>query len=105
MSAEVSRKFALPGSYTLDFRVVHRNGKDVYHVRLCSLPLLDSDGKLVLRHGIVVDVTEEKRLERELLQSQRLAAIGEMATMMAHEIRNPLAGMSLALRALRGSTD
>ena len=105
VSAEVSRKFALPGSYTLDFRVVHRSGKDVYHVRLCSLPLLDSAGKLVLRHGIVVDVTEEKRLEQELLQSQRLAAIGEMAAMMAHEIRNPLAGMSLALRALRGSTD
>jgi len=47
-------------------------------------------------------VTEQARLERELLQSQRLAAIGEMAAMMAHEVRNPVAGMALALRILRG---
>ena len=53
------------------------------------------------RHGTLLDVTATRPLEQESLQSQRLAAIGEMAAMMAHEIRNPLAGMALALRALR----
>lgn len=88
---------------TTEFRVVHRNGADVYHVVLRSRPLEEQAGLPLLRQGILIDVTEQKRLEQELLQSQRLAAIGEMAAMMAHEIRNPLAGMSLALRVLRGA--
>jgi two-component system NtrC family sensor kinase len=46
-----------------------------------------------------------QEVERELLQSQRLATVGEMAAMMAHEIRNPLAGMSLCLRLLRDHPD
>jgi len=43
--------------------------------------------------------------EEQLLQSQRLVVIGEMAAMIAHEIRNPLAGMSLCLRLLRDHED
>jgi len=90
-----------PEPYTLRYRAVHRNGKDIYHATLRSTPLLDASGRVVLRQGIIMDVTEQARLERELLQSQRLAAIGELAAMMAHEVRNPLAGMALALRVLR----
>jgi len=88
--------------YHVEYRAVHRNGRDVYHAATLSVPVLDAEGRVVRRHGIIVDRTEQKRLEGELLQAQRLAAVGELATMMAHEIRNPLAGMSLALRALRG---
>jgi PAS domain S-box-containing protein len=89
--------------YSADYRFVQRNGTDVRHVTLHSAPIAEAAGPRALRQGIVLDVTAEKRLERELLQSQRLAAIGEMAAMMAHEIRNPLAGMSLALRMLRSA--
>lgn len=91
-----------PEPYTVQYRAVHRNGKDVYHATLRSTPLPDASGRVVLRQGVIMDVTEQARLERELLQSQRLAAIGEMAAMMAHEVRNPVAGMALALRILRG---
>lgn len=47
------------------------------------------------------DVTEVKRLEREAQAQQRLAALGEMAAGIAHEIRNPLASMSGSLQLLR----
>jgi PAS domain S-box-containing protein len=40
--------------------------------------------------GIVVDITERKRLEAELSEVQRLAAIGETAAMVGHDLRNPL---------------
>lgn len=50
-------------------------------------------------------IERAQRAEQQLLQSQRLAAIGEMTAMMAHEIRNPLAGMSLCLRVLRDHAD
>ena len=47
------------------------------------------------------DVTTIKRLEREARLRQRLAAVGEMAAGIAHEIRNPLASMSGSIQLLR----
>jgi two-component system sensor histidine kinase PilS (NtrC family) len=47
------------------------------------------------------DVTDVKRLERDARLQQRLAAVGEMAAGIAHEIRNPLASMSGSIQVLR----
>jgi two-component system sensor histidine kinase PilS (NtrC family) len=47
------------------------------------------------------DVTDVRRLEREARLRQRLAAVGEMAAGIAHEIRNPLASMSGSIQVLR----
>ncbi|MSO55722.1 MAG: hypothetical protein EXQ55_02190 [Acidobacteria bacterium] len=47
------------------------------------------------------DVTDTRRLEREARLRQRLAAVGEMAAGIAHEIRNPLASMSGSIQILR----
>ena len=47
------------------------------------------------------DVTELKRLERDAQMQKRLAAIGQMAAGIAHEIRNPLASMSGSMQMLR----
>jgi two-component system sensor histidine kinase PilS (NtrC family) len=65
-----------------------------------SAPLVTPAGPV----GFLVtfqDVTEVKRIEREMRIQQRLAAVGEMAAGMAHEIRNPLASMSGSLQMLR----
>jgi two-component system sensor histidine kinase PilS (NtrC family) len=56
------------------------------------------------RHGYLFtfqDVTELRRLERNARLQQRLAALGEMAAGIAHEIRNPLASMSGSIQVLR----
>ena len=47
------------------------------------------------------DVTAFKKLERDAAIQQRLAAVGEMAAGIAHEIRNPLASMSGSIQILR----
>jgi two-component system sensor histidine kinase PilS (NtrC family) len=47
------------------------------------------------------DVTAVRRLERNARLQQRLAAVGEMAAGIAHEIRNPLASMSGSIQVLR----
>jgi two-component system, NtrC family, sensor histidine kinase PilS len=47
------------------------------------------------------DVTKIKKLERDNAIQQRLAAVGEMAAGIAHEIRNPLASMSGSIQILR----
>ncbi|MFN7981505.1 MAG: ATP-binding protein [Vicinamibacterales bacterium] len=47
------------------------------------------------------DLTDIKKLERDARLQQRLAAVGEMAAGIAHEIRNPLASMSGSIQILR----
>jgi two-component system sensor histidine kinase PilS (NtrC family) len=49
------------------------------------------------------DVTDVKQLESQMRMRQRLAALGEMAAGIAHEIRNPLASMSGSIQMLRQS--
>jgi two-component system sensor histidine kinase PilS (NtrC family) len=56
------------------------------------------------RVGLLVtfqDVTDVKRLERAARLQQRLAAVGEMAAGIAHEIRNPLASISGSIQVMR----
>lgn len=46
------------------------------------------------------DLTEKKRLERELVRTERLASLSQFASMFAHDIRNPLAGIKKTLELL-----
>jgi PAS domain S-box-containing protein len=51
--------------------------------------------------GIFRDITELNRMQERVLRSEHLAAIGEMGASVAHEIRNPIAGISGAIQVLR----
>jgi len=56
--------------------------------------------KLKMFTGIVRDITDEKRSRERLLQSERLAAIGEAMTGLVHESRNAMASVQAQLRML-----
>jgi PAS domain S-box-containing protein len=43
---------------------------------------------------ILHDITEKEKMEARLLKSERLAGIGELANMIAHDLRNPLQGIA-----------
>ncbi|MGH9780919.1 MAG: PAS domain S-box protein, partial [Candidatus Acidiferrales bacterium] len=85
---------------TVEYRTAHKNG-GWRTFRANAGPLTDAEGKII---GIVAsarDVTESKRLEQQLLQSEKLAAIGQMVSGVAHELNNPLTailGMSDLVR-------
>lgn len=51
------------------------------------------------------DLTEIKRMEEQVRQADRLAAIGRLAAGLAHEIRNPLGSIRGSVEVLRGSLD
>lgn len=51
---------------------------------------------------IVQDITDLKKMEYSLRQSEKLAAIGQLAAGIAHEIRNPLASISGSIQLLKG---
>jgi len=75
----------VPNSY--EFRVIRKDGK-VLWVDF-SANLIDyGDRKIVL--GTVYDITEKKKLEAQLIQSQKLEAIGRLAAGIAHDFNNIL---------------
>ncbi len=83
----------------LDVRFHRQDGRAIeMGVSATRLPL--PNGRLGYLYTFQ-DVTEVKRLEREAQSRQRLAAVGEMAAGISHEIRNPLGSMSGALQILR----
>lgn len=51
--------------------------------------------------GIFTDLTDQRRAESELRRKERLASLGELSAGVAHEIRNPLAGIGAAAQLLR----
>jgi two-component system sensor histidine kinase PilS (NtrC family) len=87
------------GSLRVDLEYRTGGGR-VIELGLTAAPLAFPDG----RTGCLFtfqDVTDIKRLEREARLQQRLAAVGEMAAGIAHEIRNPLASMLGSIQVLR----
>lgn len=63
-------------------------------------PLLDYKEDVIGVASISRDVTEQKQLHRELIQSERLAAVGKLAAGIAHEINNPLTGILTFIESL-----
>jgi two-component system NtrC family sensor kinase len=91
-------------SGTLEYRIQHKNG-NWRMFRITASPLFDVDGKITGVVASLRDVTEFKRLGQQLIQSEKLAAIGQMIAGVAHELNNPLTailGVSDLLRERAG---
>jgi PAS domain S-box-containing protein len=83
-----------------------RHGSDELEERALDFvyqPMREPDGRIsgVLVFG--VDVTESKRAEKVLLQNEKLAAVGRLASSIAHEINNPLESVTNLIFLALGS--
>jgi two-component system sensor histidine kinase PilS (NtrC family) len=83
-----------------EFRYRPDDGRGELEVGLTATHLETPRGRAGLLFTFQ-DVTAIKKLERDVAIQQRLAAVGEMAAGIAHEIRNPLASMSGSIQILR----
>ena len=72
-----------------EYAARHRDGT-WRTMRASASPLFDSANKLSGVIASVRDITVEKKLEQQLIQSERLAAMGQMIGGFAHELNNPL---------------
>jgi len=92
---------------SLEVRVRHKQG-DYRRIRCHFSPLFNEAAKI---EGVVIsgrDVTEMKRLEEQLIQAEKLAAMGHMLAGVAHELNNPLTavlGVTELLRERAGMDD
>ncbi len=72
----------------------------LYWVDTTIVPFLDSHGKPYQYVSIRYDITERKATEARLREQASLAQLGRMAAVVAHEVRNPLAGIRGALQVI-----
>jgi PAS domain S-box-containing protein len=63
---------------------------EIFDVSVTISPVKDESGRVIGASKIARDISDRKRMERMLMQSEKLAATGRMAAAIAHEINNPL---------------
>jgi PAS domain S-box-containing protein len=78
---------------------LHKSGKRI-PVMMTTFPMLNEKGKVYARAGIHQDLTHLVEMERKLAETSRMATLGSMAAAIAHEIRNPLFGISAVAQIL-----
>ena len=98
--ASITQDLQVAGTRRHEFRYRPADGRGDLEIGLTATHLMTPGGRAGLLFTFQ-DVTAIKKLERDVSIQQRLAAVGEMAAGIAHEIRNPLASMSGSIQILR----
>ena len=81
---------------------IRNRAKDgaIYWVDTTIVPFLNAQGQPYQYMAIRYEVTERKAAEARLRQRETLARLGQMSAVVAHEVKNPLAGISGALQVV-----
>ena len=82
-----------------EFRNRRKDGS-FYWVDTTIVPFLDGRGKPRQYLAIRYDITARKNAEAQLREQAALAQIGQLAAVVAHEVRNPLAGLRASLQVI-----
>lgn len=77
-----------------------RNGEESLWLSGRTEPVYDNGGKILAIMLLFEDITERRRFERKMERVKQLASFGEIAASLAHEIRNPLAGIKTCSQVL-----
>lgn len=85
--------------------LVVRRGAHSLVLGLSVSPLRDNQDRVIGRVLNFQDLTELRKMEKQVQHAERLAAIGTLAAGVAHEIRNPLAAISGSIELLRSAPD
>lgn len=99
----IARKFRAQGAVrSHQTERITKDGRRI-QVIFTRTAIIDDSGKVVGSSSVVKDVTSFRSLERQLAEAEHLATLGELSAGLAHEIKNPLAGIKGAIDVIRDS--
>ncbi len=87
--------------WTWEGRIILKSG-GAWWCRVVARPHRQADGG-TLWNGIILDVTDRKELEEQLLQSQRMKVVGQLTGGIAHDFNNLLLSVLLNVESARGT--
>jgi signal transduction histidine kinase len=89
------------GSFEIEASVLTQDEKRVDLRWVASCEQSDSTGQHKVLRGMMLDVTDQRRLENELAQAQKLESVGRLAAGVAHEINTPVQFVSDSVSFVR----
>jgi PAS domain S-box-containing protein len=96
---ELWRTIAQGGVWRGELRNRAKDGS-FYWVETTIVPFMNGDGKPRQYLAIRYDITARKNAEALLREQAALAQLGQLAAVVAHEVRNPLAGLRASLQVI-----
>jgi PAS domain S-box-containing protein len=84
----------------VEYTMLTRDGCE-YPAELSASLIRDASDRPIGFVAVTKDISDRKRMEQQLLKAERLAAIGQVAAMVGHDLRNPLTGIAGAAYYLK----
>ncbi len=88
----------------LEVKRLTKDGREIMTTMTTS-PLKDAEGRIIGASRICRDITSMKKAEERLTLAERLSSLGELTAGVAHELRNPLAGIKINTQVLARQKD
>jgi PAS domain S-box-containing protein len=92
------------GAYNMEYPIIRPDG-EIRWIQDRAALIHDAEGRPARVGGVASDITDMKAMRDQMAETRHLAELGEMGASFAHEIRNPLAGISGVLQVIRNSLE
>ncbi|MBI4662832.1 MAG: response regulator [Verrucomicrobia bacterium] len=97
---EIERLFVTGQALAHQYRFIAKD-KRVVWVETSAVIVCGNDGTPIGLRGVTIDITEKKKIEAQLLRSQRIESIGRLTSGIAHDLNNVLAPILMSAQMLR----
>ncbi|MFC6644978.1 ATP-binding protein [Granulicella cerasi] len=104
MTARILRCIETDKPFDAEYRVQQADGTSVW-IAARGQVQRNATGDPIRFPGIAIDITERKKTEAALIQAEKLAAVGRLASSIAHEINNPLEAVTNLVYLARQGQD
>ncbi|MCH7967249.1 MAG: PAS domain-containing protein [Thaumarchaeota archaeon] len=68
-----------------------------YWVKTTIVPFFDTSGNIIKYLAIRTDITKQKKIHEKIVKMEKLTAIGELASRISHDLKNPLSVMKISI--------
>ena len=90
--SDIARTITEGTSGVMEYTLLRKDGSE-YPAEISASVLLDTGDKPNGIIAVIEDITERKKMQQNLIVTDRLASVGELAAGIAHELNNPLTGI------------